>query len=246
MKITKDARIIYESFRKETNRVIWNFWSYKTNPQNKSLENRPTKQIHDTNLLKKALRIESAIQIFKVWIRESGFASLPAWIRKDSFRAIVLRICQDSLGFVGFVKTGRIFGSSGHESNPRFESLRIGLVNPDSRICEVGFVNHKTKWIFLESGFVTTIQNESTFLRIYYTIPTSLKITLTISIKRTLKLSYIKSIRLPQRFYFFLSQYRVVVGNQTLIFTKENDPTLLPAPSTGKLIKFLVIISNDL
>ena len=35
-------------------------------------------------------------------------------------------------------------------------------------------------------------------------------------------------------------QYRVVVGNQTLIFAKENDPTLLPAPSTGKLIKFLV------
>ena len=35
-------------------------------------------------------------------------------------------------------------------------------------------------------------------------------------------------------------QYRVVVGNQTLIFAKENDPTLLAAPSTGKLIKFLV------
>ena len=35
-------------------------------------------------------------------------------------------------------------------------------------------------------------------------------------------------------------QYRVVVGNQTLIFSKENDPTLLAAPSTGKLIKFLV------
>jgi hypothetical protein len=54
-----------------------------------------------------------------------GLANLPAWIRKDSFRAIVLRICQDSWGFVGFVKTGRIFGSSGHKTNPRFESLRI-------------------------------------------------------------------------------------------------------------------------
>ncbi len=125
----KDAGIVYESFRNKMNRVIWNFWSYETNPQNESLENWPTKWIHDTNLLKKSLRIESAIRIFKVWILESGFASLPAWIRKDSFCAIVLRICQDSWGFVGFVKTGRIFGSSGHETNPRFESLRIGLAN---------------------------------------------------------------------------------------------------------------------
>jgi len=34
--------------------------------------------------------------------------------------------------------------------------------------------------------------------------------------------------------------YRVVVGNQTVEFAKENDPTVLMAPSTGKLIKFLV------
>jgi hypothetical protein len=33
--------------------------------------------------------------------------------------------------------TIRIFGSSCHETNPRFKSLRIGLTNPDSRICEV-------------------------------------------------------------------------------------------------------------
>jgi hypothetical protein len=72
-------------------------------------------------------------------------ANLLAWICKDSFPAIVLRICQDSWGFVGFVKTGQIFGSSGHETNPRFKSLRIGLMNPDSQICEVGFVNHETK-----------------------------------------------------------------------------------------------------
>jgi hypothetical protein len=58
------------------------------------------------------------------------------------------------------VKTGQIFGSSGHEMNPRFKSLRIGLANPDLQICEL--------------GFVTTIQNESTFLRISYTIPASL------------------------------------------------------------------------
>jgi hypothetical protein len=73
------------------------------------------------------------------------------------------------------MKTGRIFGSAGHETNPRFESLRIGLPNPDSRICEVGFVNHETKRIFLESGFMTMIRNESTFLRISYTIPASLQ-----------------------------------------------------------------------
>ncbi len=97
------------------------------------------------------------------------------------------------------MKTGQIFGSSGHETNPQFESLRIGLGNPDSPICEVGFVNHETKQIFLESGFVTTIRNESMdllqihgfvsygshkswlqkdlFLRISYTIPASLILT---------------------------------------------------------------------
>ena len=34
--------------------------------------------------------------------------------------------------------------------------------------------------------------------------------------------------------------YRVVVGNQTVVFAKENDPSILMAPSTGKLIKYLV------
>jgi len=140
-----------------------------------------TKRIHKTNLWKTGLQNESTIRIFKVWICESGFGNLPAWIRKNSFRAIALRICQDSWGFVGFAKTGQIFGSSGHETNPRFESLRIRLMNPDLQICEVGFVNHETKQIFLESGFVTTIwnesmdlRNESTFLRISYKIPASL------------------------------------------------------------------------
>jgi hypothetical protein len=50
------------------------------------------------------------------------------------FCAILLRICQDSWGFVGFVKTGQIFGSSGQKLNQRFESLRIGLANLRSRI----------------------------------------------------------------------------------------------------------------
>lgn len=35
-------------------------------------------------------------------------------------------------------------------------------------------------------------------------------------------------------------KYRVVIGNQTVVFDKENDPTVLMAPSTGKLIKYLI------
>ena len=30
------------------------------------------------------------------------------------------------------------------------------------------------------------------------------------------------------------------MGNQTVVFAKENDPSILMAPSPGKLIKFLV------
>ncbi|KAG8178328.1 hypothetical protein JTE90_026296 [Oedothorax gibbosus] len=37
-----------------------------------------------------------------------------------------------------------------------------------------------------------------------------------------------------------IDHYRVVMGNQTCIFDKENDPTILRSPSTGKLIQFLV------
>jgi hypothetical protein len=93
--IIKDAGIVHESFRNETNRVIWEFFFHETNPRNESLENRPTKRIHDMKLVKKALRIGSAIRIFKVQICKSGFAITPAWIRKDSFCAIVQRIHQD-------------------------------------------------------------------------------------------------------------------------------------------------------
>jgi hypothetical protein len=50
-------------------------------------------------------------------------------------------------------------------------------VNPDSQIYEVGFVNHNMKQIFLESGFVATIQKESMFLQISYKILASLVIT---------------------------------------------------------------------
>ncbi len=172
-----------------------------------------TNRIHETGIWKKFLRIQITIRVICDGVYETnprneslrfGFANLPAWIRKDSFCAIVLRIHQDSWGFVGFVKTARIFGSSGHETNPRFESLRIRLTNPDSRICEVRIRDYDTKWIFMESGFVTTIrnesmdsQNESTFLRNSYTIPASLINTLkTDKLKKisnhTQNLSYLK------------------------------------------------------
>jgi hypothetical protein len=45
----KDAGFVYESFRNETNRIFWDFWSYKSNPQNGYLkiasQNESTKRI---------------------------------------------------------------------------------------------------------------------------------------------------------------------------------------------------------
>ncbi|XP_037086840.1 LOW QUALITY PROTEIN: acetyl-CoA carboxylase-like [Pollicipes pollicipes] len=37
-----------------------------------------------------------------------------------------------------------------------------------------------------------------------------------------------------------VDSYRVVIGNQTVVFEKENDPTILRAPSAGKLINYLL------
>ncbi|XP_077869541.1 acetyl-CoA carboxylase-like, partial [Saccoglossus kowalevskii] len=37
-----------------------------------------------------------------------------------------------------------------------------------------------------------------------------------------------------------VDRYRVVIGNKTCIFEKENDPSILRSPSAGKLIKYLV------
>ncbi|XP_014228649.1 acetyl-CoA carboxylase isoform X4 [Trichogramma pretiosum] len=37
-----------------------------------------------------------------------------------------------------------------------------------------------------------------------------------------------------------LDRYRIVIGNQTCIFDKDNDPSLLRSPSAGKLIGYLV------
>lgn len=37
-----------------------------------------------------------------------------------------------------------------------------------------------------------------------------------------------------------VDRYRIVIGNQTCVFDKENDPSLLRSPSAGKLISFLI------
>ncbi|XP_074110362.1 acetyl-CoA carboxylase isoform X2 [Cotesia typhae] len=37
-----------------------------------------------------------------------------------------------------------------------------------------------------------------------------------------------------------VDRYRIVIGNQTCVFEKDNDPSLLRSPSAGKLISFLV------
>ncbi|CAG9767703.1 unnamed protein product [Ceutorhynchus assimilis] len=37
-----------------------------------------------------------------------------------------------------------------------------------------------------------------------------------------------------------VDSYRIVIGNQTCVFEKENDPTILRSPSAGKLISFLI------
>lgn len=37
-----------------------------------------------------------------------------------------------------------------------------------------------------------------------------------------------------------VDRYRVVIDNLTCVFEKENDPTILRSPSTGKLIQFLI------
>lgn len=37
-----------------------------------------------------------------------------------------------------------------------------------------------------------------------------------------------------------IDRYRIVIGNQTCVFEKENDPSILRSPSAGKLINFLI------
>ncbi len=60
----KDAGFVYESLRIDTKRTFLTFFSYETNPRNKSFENCVTKRIHKTNLLNTVVRNESTKWIF--------------------------------------------------------------------------------------------------------------------------------------------------------------------------------------
>jgi hypothetical protein len=95
-KITKDAGFVHESFRNETNGVIWNFFFHKTNPQNKSFKNESMKRIHKTNLSKKVFETDPRNESFEIsmdlQIRSLGFGR----IRACSMYVYVLRIHQDS------------------------------------------------------------------------------------------------------------------------------------------------------
>ncbi len=96
----KDAGFVYESFLNKTNQVIWNFWSYKLNPRNKSLENRPTKQIHKTNLWKTGLRNKSTKRIFGKQAYETNprYKSL-----RFGFANPDLQICQPGFARIRFM-----------------------------------------------------------------------------------------------------------------------------------------------
>lgn len=37
-----------------------------------------------------------------------------------------------------------------------------------------------------------------------------------------------------------VDRYRIVIGNQTCVFEKENDPTIIRSPSAGKLISYII------
>ncbi len=61
---------------------LMNFQKNGNTNYNKTQKKFLSPWIHNKNLLKKGIRIEAAIRIFKVWIRTSEFASPPAWIHK--------------------------------------------------------------------------------------------------------------------------------------------------------------------
>ncbi len=167
--------IVYESFRINMNQIFWDFWPYKLNPQYKSFKNRSTNRIHVSNLLNIVGQNKST-----KWIlgKQYGFANPKLRICMDSGMFKVHLYTKDSSGFIRIcsIRENRSnLWNSGHKSNPQIWIFKVfGLANPDSQIYEVGFVNHDTNQTFLESGFVTMIQNKSMFLQISYTIPATL------------------------------------------------------------------------
>jgi hypothetical protein len=104
--------------------------------RNKATKQIFQKQIHKTNpgneSFKKGLRNKTTKRIF--W-NQYGFANPKPRICKD-LGLYKVRLCtKDSSGFVGFVKTGRIFWKSVYEMN-LLKTLRIRdpwyKTNPDS------------------------------------------------------------------------------------------------------------------
>ncbi len=92
--ISKDAGFVYESFRIETNRVIWDFCFQR----NKSTKRIYQKQTYESNSQYESLSIGFAnpdLRIQNLRIRKDS--DLQISIFKDSFRAIVLRIHMDLL-----------------------------------------------------------------------------------------------------------------------------------------------------
>ncbi len=147
----------YESFRNETNRVIWDFWRHETNPRNESFERRRTKRIHETNLLK-----------------TRGFANPNPKDLEGFVYPIVLRIREDSLDSSNILKMAsrnesakQIFWKWHHKTNPRNESFKNGVTKQirETNLLKTDESNRNES---MDS------QNESTFLRISYTIPASL------------------------------------------------------------------------
>jgi len=128
---SKDARFIYESLRIDTKRVFWDFWPYESNPRYKSFEKRYTNRIYNTNLMKPGLQNESTIRIF--WM-PYGFANPKHGIHMDSYLfkvCLCTKIREDSWGFVGFMKTGRIFWKlAGFVCTIRNESFQVRIREP--------------------------------------------------------------------------------------------------------------------
>jgi hypothetical protein len=141
----------------ETNRIFWDFWSYETNPRNESFEHRCTKRIHETNLLNTILGI-----------RESG--------PQDSYGFVVCLCSKDTwgfVGFIGFVKKGRILSKTVYETNPRYGYLKTLVTNRNkTNFFKSGFVIHDTVRIH---GFAkrihvfTNLLYESRILSVYPT-----------------------------------------------------------------------------
>ena len=84
--ITKDAGFVHESFRNETNRIFWDFWSYETNPRNESFEHRK-----DSRILNFRLKY-----VYVVKIRGDSLDSLDSWKKAESCQKLSTKRIHDT------------------------------------------------------------------------------------------------------------------------------------------------------